>query len=91
MELTSKLNREEIHAWLADLLQQMFEIERERITLDAKLFSELDLDSIDAVDLAAKLQELTGKRLPANVFKSVRTIGDVVEALEDLLRPKPHG
>lgn len=90
MELNGTMNRDEIHAWLADLLHDMFEIERERITLDAQLFTELDLDSIDAVDLAAKLQELTGKRLAAGVFKSVRTIGDVVHALADLLGTESH-
>ncbi len=90
MELNGTMNRDEIHAWLADLLHDMFEIGLERITLDARLFTELDLDSIDAVDLAAKLQELTGKRLAADVFKSVRTVGDVVNALSDLLGSDSH-
>lgn len=90
MELNGTMNRDEIHAWLADLLHDLFEIEQGRITLDAQLFTELDLDSIDAVDLAAKLQELTGKRLAVGVFKSVRTIGDVVNALADLLGSESH-
>ena len=43
------------------------------------LYTDLDIDSIDAVDLAVKLKQLTGKRLQPEVFKSVRTVQDVVE------------
>jgi acyl carrier protein len=49
------------------------------------LFEELDLDSIDAVDLAIKLQEMTGRRIKPEEFKSVRTVGDVIGAVESLL------
>ena len=58
---------------------------RSKITLDANLYSDLDIDSIDAVDLAVRLKELTGKRMQPEVFKSVRTVQDVVDALAALL------
>jgi acyl carrier protein len=67
------------------MLHEMFELDRSKITLDANLYSDLDIDSIDAVDLAVKLKELTGKRLQPEVFKSVRTVRDVVDALTVLL------
>ena len=57
----------------------------ERVTPEAKLFEELDLDSIDAVDLAIKLQEMTGKRIKPDDFKNVRTVGDVIAAAQVLL------
>ncbi len=49
------------------------------------MFEDLDLDSIDAVDLAVKFKDLTGKRLSPETFKSVRTVQDVVDALAGLL------
>jgi acyl carrier protein len=64
----------------------MFELDKTRITPEANLYSDLDIDSIDAVDLAVKLTQLTGKRLEPQVFKSVRTVQDVVDALTGLLR-----
>ena len=70
---------------LRAVLRSNFEIEPERITLQANLFSDLDLDSIDAVDLAIKLQELTGKRIKPEDFKGIRTIGDVVGTVRRLL------
>ena len=70
---------------LVDMLQEMFELDRSKITLDANLYSDLDIDSIDAVDLVVRLKELTGKRIQPEVFKSVRTVQDVVNALAALL------
>ena len=55
-------NREQILAMLTTILVDEFEIEAEAITPEANLYEELDLDSIDAVDLVIKLQQLTGKR-----------------------------
>jgi len=67
------------------IFEENFAIAPERVTLDARLFEELDLDSIDAVDLAIKLQEMTGRRIKPEEFKSVRTVADVVAAVESLL------
>lgn len=79
----------------ADILERIraifyenFEIDPARVTLEAHLFEELDLDSIDAVDLAIKLQEMTGRRIKPDEFKAVRTVGDVVTAVESLLAEK---
>ncbi|MCP3140983.1 acyl carrier protein [Pyxidicoccus xibeiensis] len=70
---------------LSTLLQDTFGIEPERITPEARLRDDLDIDSIDAVDLLVRLKPVTGKRLPPEVFKSVRTIQDVVDALHGLI------
>jgi acyl carrier protein len=82
---TEILRKEEIYPWLVKTLNEMFEIDPSKITPEANLYSDLDIDSIDAVDLAVKLKQLTGKRLQPEVFKKVRTVQDVVDALEDLL------
>ena len=76
---------EEVLANLREILHEGFEIAPERVTPDAHLFNDLDLDSIDAVDLAIKLQELTGKRIKPEEFKGVRTVGDVINAVHSLI------
>jgi acyl carrier protein len=75
----------EILERLRTILAETFEVDPARVTPDARLFDELDLDSIDAVDLAIKLQELTGKRIRPEQFKNIRTVGDVIGAVRDLL------
>jgi acyl carrier protein len=82
---TDPTNKQEIYSWLVNILNEMFEFDTARITLEANLYSDLDIDSIDAVDLAVKLKQLTGKRLEPEVFKSVRTVQDIVDALSGLL------
>lgn len=78
------LSDEQIFDRLKAMLMESFEIEEGRISLQASLFQDLDLDSIDGVDLAIKLQELTGKRIRPEEFKTVRTVSDVVVAVQRL-------
>jgi acyl carrier protein len=80
----STMDKDALHAWVVDLLVEMFELDKADLTPESNLYADLDIDSIDAVDLAVKLKQLTGKRLPPEVFKTIRTIGDVVTALDAL-------
>lgn len=82
---TPPSKREDIYPWVVDMLHEMFDLDKERITPHASLYADLDIDSIDAVDIAVKLKHLTGKRLQPEVFKSVRTVQDVVDALAELI------
>lgn len=84
MVVVSAMSKEELCVWVIDLLAEMFELDKSTITLQSNLYSDLDIDSIDAVDLAVKLKQMTGKRLQPEVFKTIRTINDVVEALTNL-------
>jgi len=79
------VTKDEVYSWLRDVLRDMFELDPERVRPDAKL-AELDLDSIDAVDVVVQFQKLTGKRVKPEAFKSVRTVQDVVDALYDLVK-----
>jgi acyl carrier protein len=85
MNMEIPVSKEEIYPWVVDMLHEMFELDKDKITPQANLYTDLDIDSIDAVDLAVKLKQLTGKRLQPEVFKSVRTVQDVINALEGLL------
>ena len=75
------VSREDIEAVLSRYLQDLFGLPAEKITRDARLADDLDLDSIDAVDLVVKLQEYTGKKILPSEFKTVRTIGDVIDKI----------
>ncbi len=79
------LTQQDILIRLRLILHETFEIDGARVVPEARLNEDLDIDSIDAVDLIVKLKPLVGKRLRPEVFKSVRTVGDVVEALHALV------
>jgi acyl carrier protein len=89
MVALNDMNRDELFAWVADLLAEMFELDRAALTPASNLYADLDIDSIDAVDLAVQLKQQTGKRLQPEVFKTIRTIGDVVDALVGLGQAAP--
>ena len=80
-------NRDDIFNTLGDALVELFELEPERVTLDANLYQDLEIDSIDAVDLIDHIKRKTGKKIAADEFKSVRTVNDVVEAVYHLVQP----
>jgi acyl carrier protein len=70
---------------LKDVLHNTFEIDPSRVQPDTHLFTDLELDSIDAVDLAIQVQDMTGMRIKPEDFKNVRTVGDVVAQVRMLL------
>lgn len=75
------MNKDEIFEILKKNLIELFEIDEKLITLDTKIYEDLDIDSIDAIDLIDSIKKKTGYRLEPNDFKNVRTLGDIVEAV----------
>jgi acyl carrier protein len=74
-------SRDEILNSIKKIMLEMFEIEEDQVTLEARLYEDLDFDSIDAVDMIVKLKEITGREVKPEDFKTARTVGDVVEAI----------
>ncbi len=76
---------DEIFAQLKTWLVDLFEIDEDKITPEAHLYDDLDIDSIDAVDLVVEIRKITGKQISPDDFKNVRTVDDVVKAIEKML------
>lgn len=66
---------------IRNVLINQFEVDAALVTRDANLYEELDIDSIDAVDLLVRLRELTDQRISPEEFQQVRTIDDVLDKL----------
>lgn len=79
------MTRDEIQEKISEILVSDFEIPMEKLVPEAKLFEDLDLDSIDAVDMVVRLQQMTGLKVKAEDFKQIRTLGDIVDVVEKLL------
>jgi acyl carrier protein len=80
------MDKQEIFQQIQSLLVKLFELNAEDIKPESRLYEELELDSIDAVDLVVHLQKVTGKKIKPEMFKSVRTVQDVVDAIDQLLK-----
>lgn len=80
------INREQVLEQVTAALVELFEIDEADIKPEAQLYTDLDLDSIDAVDLVVHLQKVTGKKIKPEEFKEVRTVDDVVNSVAALLK-----
>ncbi|MFW0778563.1 MAG: acyl carrier protein [Rickettsiales bacterium] len=78
-------DRATIEKKVSEILVELFEIDPADIKPDSNLYEDLDIDSIDAVDLVVELKKMTGKKIKPEDFKSVRTVSDVVDAIEQLI------
>ena len=80
------MTKNELFERIVTILHDSFEIDPARITPEAKLYDDLDIDSIDAVGLIVQLKPLLGRSLQPDAFKSVRTVQDIVDVLYGLIR-----
>ncbi len=78
-------SKEEIFSYLKEMLVNSFEADPDKIVLTARLYEDLDLDSIDAVDMVVSLQKKTGIKVTPDQFKEVRTVEDIVNVMYDLI------
>lgn len=79
------MTEEEIERTIRSILVSEFEVDPAALTRETNLFTDLDLDSIDAVDLVVRLQQETGKKVNPEDFRQIRTLGDVVTAVAKLV------
>jgi acyl carrier protein len=85
-EADESAEAQQIYARVRGALIELFGLDPARITPEARLADDLDIDSIDAVDLAEHVKRTTGHKLSAEDFRAVRTVSDLVSAVQRLLR-----
>ena len=78
-------SKAEIYNKLVVILGDEFELDAASISMESDLYKDLGLDSIDAIDLIIRLQEIVGRKIDAETFKSSRTVSDVVNAIHQLV------
>lgn len=84
------MTKDDIFQRIVQILRDTFEIDPGAVSPSARLYEDLEIDSIDAVDLIVQLKPLVGRRLDPEVFKTVRTVSDVVDALHAIIsNPTP--
>ena len=80
--------KEEITQTIKEILISDFECDAEKLTPSVRLFEDLDLDSIDAVDLIVRLQKIIQKKVNPDDFKQIRTLQDLIETIEKIVNDK---
>lgn len=83
--MNSSTSPEAVRDMMADVMLRLFELEASALVPEARLYEDLDIDSIDSVNLIIELRRRTSREIPAEHFREVRTVGDVLATLERLL------
>ncbi len=83
------MTQDEILTKVQATFVEMFELDPKLVSPEARLVEDLDLDSIDAIDLAAKVHEMTGRRLEEEHLRRIQTVRDVVEIVKEMSDTAP--
>ena len=83
------MHRDEIYATVKGLLISEFQIQDDLISPEKLLYDELDLDSLDAVDLLVCLKDHISGNLDPALFKNARTVQDIIDILLPLWQGVP--
>lgn len=75
------MTEQEVFEFIKNVLVEYFEIDADKITMEAKLVDDLDIDSIDAIDMMSYIKKETGREVEPSQFKEVKTIGDIINII----------
>jgi acyl carrier protein len=67
------------------MFKELFDLDEAKVQPSARLIEDLELDSLDAIDLAVKVEEMTGLAFDEQKIRELRTIDDVLVAIDALL------
>ena len=77
-------NKQEVIGHIKKVLVELFELDEAEIVEDAQLYEDLDIDSIDTIDLLIELKKYVDKEIDAEAFVDSRTIGDIADVIVKL-------
>jgi acyl carrier protein len=83
--MAAAASQSEILGWVVEILQKEFDFSSDELQLDTHLIDDLDLDSIDAIDMAVRLEERTSVSFSDEDLRNLRTIRDVVDLIDGRL------
>jgi len=85
------MTRDEIFSEIVEILSDTFELEKSQIKPESTLYEDLDLDSIDAVDIFVQLRDMTGRRPDPETAKQIRTVDELITFVENEIAAAARG
>jgi len=81
------MSQDELFHVVKNTLVELFELDPARISLEARFNDDLEIDSIDAVDLIDHLSRRFHHKVDPRDFRAVRTVQDLVDAIRRMQGP----
>lgn len=79
------MKQDEIFELLKAGMIELFEFDPNELTKETLIYEDLDIDSIDAIDLVDFMRNKTGYRMLPEDFKNIKTLGDIANIIEKKL------
>lgn len=79
-----KKSKSEVEKYIKELLIELFEIDEKELIPEARLYEDLDIDSIDAVEMLIEIKKTTKENINPEQFSHAKTLHDVVNIVVNL-------
>lgn len=80
------MTNEEVFSKLKDILVKDFDIDESLVKPEALIAEDLDLDSIDAVEMIVKIKPFINGKIGPEDFKAIKTVDDVVKLIQPMTK-----
>ena len=77
-------SKAEIFSQTKAVMARLFDLEESQLHPEARLYEDLDIDSIDAVDLLIELKKFSAAEINPEDFKEAKTLQDIVNIIAAL-------
>ena len=67
------------------VLVESLDIEEEKITMDSNLIDDLDIDSLELVDLTMEFESEFDVEIEDDQVEKIKTVGDIVNLIKEKL------
>jgi acyl carrier protein len=81
------LDKEVIFVKLKEIMISEFELDEGSLCPETHLIDDLDLDSMDMVDLILSLNDYIGEKVEPSIFKNARIMQDLVDVVQPYWKP----
>lgn len=79
-------DKDVIFAKLKEILVSEFKLDKDSISPGKQLEADLDLDSLDEVEILMSLEEYISDKVDPSLFREARTVQDLVDLLQPFWR-----
>ena len=76
------MTNDEIRDGLAEILEEIADVNPDDVTADKSFTDDLDVDSLSMVEVVVAAEEKFGVKIPDDDVQSLKTVGDAVSYIQ---------
>lgn len=77
------MKNENVEKKVIDIISRVIEVDKKSINANTNLIADLDVESLDLVDLIVAFEDEYNFEIPDNDIKNLQTVNDIVTYIEN--------